>query len=263
MLFRAITRTVSAAALTRPLLARSVAAAALVRPAVVSASLRPFSSTPSAFAATSPEAQSLSKILNRELEHEKTENPEDAAAPEFLQEFKQNNKEWAVKDVAGSKEIKLVRTFNDEKITILFNTDALVEADELDLPEEGAEEDADRSLPVTVSIIIEKPSNPSAGALDITASITDGAFFIEEASFLPSTQLAHDETAQGDWLRRSNYAGPIFGDLDEGVQDQFHAYLEERGIKDQLATFIPEYVQYKEQREYQAWLENVSKFLKE
>ena len=64
--------------------------------------------------------------------------------------------------------------------------------------------------------------------------------------------------------------------LDESVQAQFESYLEERGIATDLALFIPNFAEFKEQRgtydehilsiahtsiEYCSWLENVKKFV--
>ncbi|KAJ3160129.1 Mitochondrial acidic protein mam33 [Geranomyces michiganensis] len=205
----------------------------------------------------------LHNTLLREIKHEKEQNV-DGAVPEFLTEFKSSNKEWTIRDEPRSKEVALVREFGNEKITVLFNTDALDEADEIeqDLEEGEEEHDTERSLPVPVSIIIEKPSNPTAGALEISATIQDGGFFIESADFNATAALAHDATAEGDWTRRSKYAGPFFSNLDEGLQEQFHAYLAERGLGEELAEFVPSYVEYKEQKEYQTWLENVAAFVK-
>lgn len=39
-----------------------------------------------------------------------------------------------------------------------------------------------------------------------------------------------------------------FETLDEGVQNQFEHYLEERGISTDLALFIPNFAEYKEQK---------------
>lgn len=67
-----------------------------------------------------------------------------------------------------------------------------------------------------------------------------------------------------------------FETLDESVQAQFESYLEERGIATDLALFIPNFAEFKEQRgtydehilsiahtsiEYCSWLENVKKFV--
>jgi hypothetical protein len=39
-----------------------------------------------------------------------------------------------------------------------------------------------------------------------------------------------------------------FETLDEGVQAQFESYLEERGVSTDLALFIPNFAEFKEQR---------------
>ncbi|KAJ3167119.1 Mitochondrial acidic protein mam33 [Geranomyces variabilis] len=227
------------------------------------AAMRAFSASAAPRMSAGTSDVELHSTLLREIKHEKEQNV-DGAVPEFLADFKSANKEWSIRDEPRDKEVSLVREFGNEKITVLFNTDALDEADELEQElEEGEEEqDAERSLPVPVSIIIEKPSTPTAGALEISATIQDGGFFIESADFTASPVLAHDATAQGDWARRSKYSGPFFGNLDEGLQEQFHAYLAERGLGEELADFVPLYVEYKEQKEYQAWLENVAAFVK-
>lgn len=50
------------------------------------------------------------------------------------------------------------------------------------------------------------------------------------------------------------YLGPPFGNLDEDLQVILERYLDERGINTALALFVPDYVDYKEQREYVTWL---------
>jgi complement component 1 Q subcomponent-binding protein len=58
--------------------------------------------------------------------------------------------------------------------------------------------------------------------------------------------------------RQHVYAGPPFGNLDSDLQAMLERYLDERGINAQLATFVPDYIDYKEQREYVQWLESES-----
>lgn len=41
----------------------------------------------------------------------------------------------------------------------------------------------------------------------------------------------------------------------------FGRYLEERGVNAGLAAFLPDYVEYKEQKEYVNWLEKVKGFV--
>ena len=49
--------------------------------------------------------------------------------------------------------------------------------------------------------------------------------------------------------------------MDEGVANAFSDYLEERGINDELAKYIQACMMDKEQKEYELWMTNISKFL--
>ena len=49
--------------------------------------------------------------------------------------------------------------------------------------------------------------------------------------------------------------------LDENLQDVFITYLTERGFTPELASFIPAYIEHKEQKEYVNWLANVKAFV--
>ncbi len=100
-----------------------------------------------------------------------------------------------------------------------------------------------------------------AGALNIDAQAQDGEFLVEAISFYSDAQLASSLTVEADWARRGLYVGPQFETLDEKVQENFYRFLEERAIDADLALFIPELAEYKEQREYCNWLENVKTFV--
>ena len=52
-----------------------------------------------------------------------------------------------------------------------------------------------------------------------------------------------------------------FDALDETLQQEFETYLEERGIDSNLALFIPDLAEWKEQKEYVSWLGGVRKFI--
>lgn len=74
-------------------------------------------------------------------------------------------------------------------------------------------------------------------------------------------KLADEQSAEADWQRRGLYIGPQFAELDEGLQNLFEKYLEERGVNSALANFLPDYVEYKEQKEYTQWLQNMKNFV--
>jgi complement component 1 Q subcomponent-binding protein len=79
-------------------------------------------------------------------------------------------------------------------------------------------------------------------------SCQDGQFTVENISFYDDAKVGTDLTAESDWKRRGLYIGPTFDTLDVGLQDEFEKYLQERGINETVASFIPEYSAYKEQQ---------------
>jgi complement component 1 Q subcomponent-binding protein len=86
---------------------------------------------------------------------------------------------------------------------------------------------------------------------------------IEGVSYFKDATLAHDLAAETDWKRRNLYLGPQvslaklspvlshspqYDRLVVTLQDKFEEFLKERGIGDELAAFIPDYAEWKEQK---------------
>lgn len=113
--------------------------------------------------------------------------------------------------------------------------------------------DGEADFPARVNITVEKAGS---GAILFQTFVQNGFFQIEDISYFSKPDLAHAQTAEKDWVRQSVYAGPPFGNLDEGLQNFLDRYLEERGINAELATMIPDYIQVKEQKEYVSWLQS-------
>ena len=84
---------------------------------------------------------------------------------------------------------------------------------------------------------------------------------IDNISFYKDSSLATELSAEADWKRRGIYIGPQFDTLDVGLQEEFDKFLQERGINESLAYFLPEYAEWKEQKEYTSWLNNVKNFV--
>ncbi|GJN88931.1 hypothetical protein Rhopal_001902-T1 [Rhodotorula paludigena] len=259
MLSRVALRTVRQAA--RPALAR-----AAVRP--LAAALPPLRTFSSSFPRLEPSA--LSAKLGEELKFE-TDSADPTAEPEFLQAFKSEGV-WEVVDESGSDEIVLKRSFGNENIRLIFSISDLDA--EQDVPEAYAEEEgadvgsggvgdeaagpSEHNFPVETSITITKNSG---GALTIDAVAQDGLFTINNIAYYPDADVALGMTSEDDWKRQGLYMGPAFDNLDEGVQSEFEAYLEERGVNSALALFIPDLAEWKEQKEYVRWLEGTKGFL--
>ncbi|TFK81416.1 mitochondrial glyco protein [Polyporus arcularius HHB13444] len=206
----------------------------------------------------------LSQRLAEELKYEKEATP--AEEPEFLTTFKKNSP-WTIQDTPGMDEVALVRKFGNEEIRLIFSIADIQNEQEPEFEEgeEGVEdgaEDAEASLPpypLRCSFSFTKPSTP--GALTIDAMCQDGTFVIDNISYYSDAKVGTDLTVEADWKRRGYYLGPQFDTLDISLQDEFDKFLAERGIDSTLAFWVPQYAEYKEQKEYVSWLKNVRDFV--
>lgn len=260
--------------------------AAAVRP-VRSAAC--FSTTPAPRQNESETDEDLSAKLESELQIEedmKASEQEPASVKDFL-----SNSPFELIDTPGQEVVKLVRNFGDEKITVSFsiaditnydpyNEDPALE-DEEDLaeelpnsgkqgtrqnPEEDLDEDAEQEFdeepaaPINLSILIEKPGK-TPGALNIDATAQDGNVVVENLFYFEDAAVAKVESPEAAQRRADVYPGPPFGSLDDDLQVIVERFLEERGVNQSLAVFVPDYVDVKEQREYVRWLSNVKTFI--
>lgn len=133
--------------------------------------------------------------------------------------------------------------------------DSVSPADREGIDDQGRDE----SFPARVNITIEKPGVP--GAIHVESTARDGEILIDNVYYFKKSEFADAKTAEQDWSRRIMYTGPPFGNLDEGLQSLLEEYLSERGVDSSLAQFIPDYIDYKEQREYVDWLSGKRAFI--
>ncbi|KAJ7485775.1 regulatory protein suaprga1 [Mycena latifolia] len=224
--------------------------------AVKPCAARAFSASSRSCTSDSATAQLAAK-LREELEYEVTAAEEAGSeeVPAFLAEFMQSGI-WTIEDTPGSDEVFLTRTFGDENIRAMFSIADLQVADE-DLEEEPEAEAPPTELRVSLSIT--KANTPGALMADLYCA--EGALQPGTVSFYKDASVARDLTIEADFKRRTLYGGPHFETLDTNLQEVFTQYLAERGIDGALASFVPEYAHWKEQREYVKWLEGVGKFV--
>ncbi len=129
--------------------------------------------------------------------------------------------------------------------------DSIAPADQAE-GEEAEDEQPSPAYPAQLTITITKPGNK---AIEIRAVAQDGTIEIENLSFFPKESLLEAQSTKDASEARSLYAGPPVDELDPELQQMLQQYLEERGIDEELASFLPEYMEYKEQKEYVKWLE--------
>ncbi|KAF4126064.1 complement component 1 Q subcomponent-binding protein, mitochondrial [Geosmithia morbida] len=264
---------------------------ASVKPVAAAAAMtsRTFSVTARRWAAENKTEsdEELSAKLESEIQIEedmKTSEQEPASVRDFLA-----NTPFELIDTPGKEVVKLVRQYNDEKITVSFSIaditnydpysqDTALEDEEAfdeqqsssgnskrapdeDLAEEEEDlEDDEPSAPINLSILVEKPGKVP-GALNIDATAQDGGIVVDNLFYFDDASVARAETPESAQARADIYPGPPFGSLDEDLQVLMERFLEDRGITQTLAVFVPDYVDVKEQKEYVRWLSNVKKFI--
>ncbi|KAH9836103.1 mitochondrial glycoprotein [Rhodofomes roseus] len=203
----------------------------------------------------------LAQKLGEELQYEKDSASE--AEPEFVRNFKAQGV-WEIVDTPGNDEIALSRKFGNENIRLMFSVADIQSEQEADFEqgeegEQAAEDTPVPSQPIRCSISVTKTG--TNGAINVDALCQEGAFLVDNISFYSDAAVGTELTAEADWKRRGLYIGPQFDTLDVTVQEEFEQWLRERGITDNLSTFIPEYADYKEQKEYVGWLQQVKTFI--
>ncbi|KAI8076873.1 mitochondrial glycoprotein [Halteromyces radiatus] len=254
-LLRHSLRTIARANVARPMMNSRVLT---IRPqqAILSPLSRSFSVALPRMSAGEADADLVHK-LDEELSYEK-EN-EEPTQPAFIKEFLDANS-FKLEDKPGHDEVTLTRTFGNETISVLFSISDINNgpADGFLPDEDEVIEEDEVSFPVRASVTIEKNGK---GAVTIDTVAQDGEMTVESVMYYKDGKLASDASAESDWQRRGLYIGPQFGELDEGLQSLFEKYLEERGVNAGLATFLPDYVEYKEQKEYTQWLQSVKDFV--
>jgi complement component 1 Q subcomponent-binding protein len=229
----------------------------------------------------------LSAKLSTEIEVEDEMNASQQQ-PASIRDFLDNSP-FELIDTPGEETVKLVRNFGDEKITVSFSIADVTNYDPLAEEEEGALEDEDAfdndgkpsndraaaneqevddeyddledgSTPISMTIIVEKPGKTDA-ALNIDATAQNGAITVDNMFYYDDAKLARIDTPDAAQRRADVYPGPPFGSLDEDLQVLMEQFLEERGVTQALAVFVPDYVDAKEQKEYVRWLHNVKAFV--
>ncbi|KAG9313354.1 putative regulatory protein suaprga1 [Chiua virens] len=234
----------------------SVRAAALPR---MASATRAFSISTSRFSAGASDVL-FSQKLAEELKYEK--EGAEAEEPEFLKTFKGQGL-WTVGSVVAMIDWVDSCNHGTGSIRLMFSIadiQNMEEESEFDQDsEEGGDEGHAQSYPIRVSFSVSKDN--AKGSLNIDTMCQEGAFLVDNISFYPDAKLGTELTAEADWKRRGLFIGPQFDTLDVAVQEEFEKWLNERGVNESLATFVPEYSEYKEQKEYVRWLENVKSFV--
>eukprot|EP01040_Poterioochromonas_malhamensis_P009331 gene9331-10132_t len=190
----------------------------------------------------------LEKALKAEIKYEeKDENRE--FAEEYLQVKEELQQKWKFDVHAEKSEVTLTRTYKNEKITVNYDVQNIAEdIENNEQQEQEEEEDEEQQQPeagygLNFDVVVENDH----GALRFDCAGNDAGVTIRNVAYYKEYNNA---TADG-------YTGPDFSQLDPDLQEQFFHYLEERGIDNELCSFIVSHAEEVENTLYLGWLKNV------
>jgi complement component 1 Q subcomponent-binding protein, mitochondrial len=192
---------------------------------------------------------SLLDVLAREEKEEKASG--NTTMPQELKDLKSSIEEnWTV--VENGATTSLFRKEHSHKVQVSFHCQDSIE-DHTEVYDED-EEELSPSVRFTVTIT-------KAGKSLVFACFSEyGSFKIEGVSTTTaSAETVHDN--QGT-LAKKEYQGPDFFELEEQLQEQLQAYLEEEcGVNNDVSAFIAMFSDYREEACYVNWLQETQTIL--
>jgi complement component 1 Q subcomponent-binding protein len=197
----------------------------------------------------------LSRVLGEELEHERTTyTPSEVVTKGPPEPFE-------IIESDGDCEVTLTRAYgDDEEIAITFNaTEDPYDEDDAILPAGADEGDEDEDEDVAIHFLVSVSRGDGEEALEFSCATDGETVEVRNVRYESLADGLEDDAMGAGYL--SAYPGPNYDELDESVQEEFHKYLEARGVDAGLARYIMEVHIDKEQKEYTRWLENVSNFV--
>ncbi|KAJ6489958.1 regulatory protein suaprga1 [Mycena sanguinolenta] len=249
---RQLTRTSTRLRLSSQPALRAVLSSA--RPAVT----RSFTASARSFKPASATTIQLAEKLRDEISYEdQAVKDTKEEVPEFLANFVEAGT-WEIKDTPGNDEVFLTRKFGDESIRVMFS---IADLQGLEDEDEGTDNEDNEPPPTELRVSLSISKSTHDGAINADLYCANDSFQVASWGFFTSARIGQDLSIESDFARRTIYTGPLFETLDTELQGHFEEFLRERGIDQNLAAFIPEYAQWKEQQEYVQWLKNVESFV--
>ncbi|XP_030522037.1 uncharacterized protein At2g39795, mitochondrial-like [Rhodamnia argentea] len=152
---------------------------------------------------------------------------------------------FTVDDRPGEQWIRLKRKFGENEYINIEATmfDGAIPASK---NAAGIGEDVELHISFVVKITKDKDSN----VLEIMCSAWPDSIEIKKL-------LVHGCQR----MPSSLYTGPGFKELDDELQDALYDFLEERGVDDELAVFLHQYMANKDKTEFIKWMDTVKHFV--
>ncbi|KAJ7960167.1 Mitochondrial glycoprotein [Quillaja saponaria] len=184
--------------------------------------------------------ETLSRVIESEIKYSQGEEEDDSAESEFP---------FEVEDNPGRQLLTVKRTYKGEEIRVeVHKHDYDYDYDYEDEDEDDGDSARGRQSGIPLVVNVSKKDGP---CMEFSCTAYPNEITLYAVAII-DPEFAEDEFA---------YEGPNFNDLDENLQKAFHKYLEIRGIKPCITSFLHEYMIDKDRREYLLWLKKVKKFI--
>ncbi|XP_050386534.1 uncharacterized protein At2g39795, mitochondrial [Argentina anserina] len=122
----------------------------------------------------------------------------------------------------------------------------------------GGDGDGYDSNQLFLHVVVSKPAEKES--LLFLCALFPDALGIHSVAIRPSGEAFSSSALRSSALR---FTGPRFQELDEGMKDAFHSYIEERGVGDSLFPFLQAWLYVKDHRNLVRWFKLVGSFVKE
>ncbi|KAI9076021.1 hypothetical protein K1719_042037 [Acacia pycnantha] len=179
------------------------------------------------------------RYLRNEIQYELEHSPPKQPVTKFGS--------FMVDDRPGEQWIRLKSKFGDEDIKVEVSSfDGAVP-----IPNSGdAAKEEDMQLHITFIVNISKGEG-GGSVVEIMCSAWPDTIEIKRLFVRASDNSKLTQP----------YAGPQFKELDDALQDSLYEFLEARGINDELAVFLHEYMKNKNKMEVIRWMGSVKSFI--
>lgn len=212
------------------------------------------------------QSQKVAQILQGEVSLELDEDVK--GVPEVVQSFLDRTGFSAVSNPGKNMAEVVNKTARGETVHVFFDVSQVSNLPletagmESEMPAAAEEEEYEGMGEnfANVNVVVVKDADQSAVSFELLMNLQEGTFFVDSATPYANAKAALDESAESEVGRELVYHGPPFSNLDEELQESLEAYLESRGINEELASFIATYSEFKENKEYISWLQNMKSF---
>ncbi|KAJ1429178.1 Mitochondrial glycoprotein [Sesbania bispinosa] len=177
------------------------------------------------------------RLLRNEIQYELQSSPPNNPVTKFgsfLVDGRPEERWITLKRQFANEDIKVEVTMFDGAVPAPSASGGVANSDEM-------------QLHITLIVNISKGEG---GVLELMCSAWPDTIEIKRL-FIRRDQKTHAEP----------YAGPDFEDLDDELQDSLYDFLEVRGINDELAIFLHQYMKHKDKTEFIKWMERVKSFI--